>query len=75
MKDPKVMTMLYGRSGDGGVAKDIRDETNRILHNYLGEMSNNEIEELIQEIGDCDDFPEFVIDWEEWISNYLEERD
>ena len=75
MSDPKVMTILYGRDGTKGVAKHIRDETNRILHNYLGEMSNNEIEELIQEIEDYEDFPDFVIDWEGWITTYLEERD
>ena len=76
MTDPKVMTLLYGRSGDGGVSKDIRDEVDEILHNYLGEMSNNEIEELIQEIED-EDFPTkfFVMDWEELITTYLEERD
>ena len=74
MTDPKVMTLLYGRSGDGGVSKDIRDEVDEILSNHLGEMSNNEIQELLQEIDDDDDFPEFEMNWYELISNYLEGR-
>ena len=72
--EPKIMSILYGRSGDGGVSKDIRDETDRILHNYFGEMSNNEIQELLQEIDDDDDFPVFEMDWYETITNYLEDR-
>ena len=37
-------------------------------------MSNKQVLDVLQEIADTDDFPDFVIDWYELLENYLEER-
>jgi|TARA_B100000315_G_scaffold82489_1_gene75615 hypothetical protein len=69
-----ALTILYGKDGDEGVAMYIRDATGEIIKNYFGEMSNKQVLDVLQEIADTDDFPDFVIDWYELLENYLEER-
>jgi len=69
-----ALTILYGKDGDEGVAMHIRDATGEIIKNYFGEMSNKQVLDVLQEIADTDDFPDFVIDWYELLENYLEER-
>jgi len=69
-----ALTILYGKDGDEGVAQHIRDATSEIVNNYFGEMSNEQVLDILQEIANADEFPEFVIDWYELLENYLEER-
>ena len=69
-----AMTILYGVDGTGGVAGHIRDETIKTIHNYLGELSTDEVVDLLSEISEADEFPDLVIDWFDLIENYLEAR-
>jgi|TARA_B100001971_G_C17693851_1_gene288329 hypothetical protein len=69
-----ALTILYGKDGNEGVAQHIRDATGEIVKNYFGEMSNEQVLDILQEIVDADEFPDFVIDWYELLEKYLEER-
>jgi len=69
-----AMTILYGVDGTGGVAGHIRDETIKTIHNYLGELSTDEVVDMLSEISEADEFPDLVIDWFDLIENYLEAR-
>ena len=69
-----AMTILYGVDGTGGVAGHIREETIKTIHNYLGELSTDEVVDLLSEISEADEFPDLVIDWFDLIENYLEAR-
>jgi len=64
------MTILYGADGTGGVAGHIREETIKTIHNYLGELSTDEVVDMLSEISEAD----LVIDWFDLIENYLEAR-
>ena len=68
-----IMTILYGKSGDGGVSQHLREALNDIFQNFMKEFSDEEIKTFLNQIDD-DDFPEFTIDWYEYLSNYLEEE-
>jgi len=65
-----AMTILYGADGTGGVAGHIREETIKIIHNYLGELSTDEVVDMLSEISEAD----LVIDWFDLIEDYLEAR-
>lgn len=65
-----AMTILYGADGTGGVAGHIREETIKTIHNYLGELSTDEVVDMLSEISEAD----LVIDWFDLIENYLEAR-
>ncbi|HAD36438.1 MAG TPA: hypothetical protein EYM57_07035 [Gammaproteobacteria bacterium] len=69
-----AMTILYGKDGTGGVAGHIREETTKTIHNYLGNMSIEEVLDILSEISETDDFPDLVIDWFDLIENYIEAR-
>ena len=69
-----AMTILYGVDGTGGVAGHIREETIKTIHNYLGELSTDEVVDMLSEISEADEFPDLVIDWFDLIENYLEAR-
>ena len=69
-----AMTILYGVDGNGGVAGHIREETIKTIHNYLGELSTDEVVDVLSEISEADEFPDLVIDWFDLIENYLEAR-
>ena len=69
-----AMTILYGVDGTGGVAGHIREETIKTIHNYLGELSTDEVVDVLSEISEADEFPDLVIDWFDLIENYLEAR-
>ena len=69
-----AMTILYGVDGTGGVAGHIREETIKSIHNYLGELSTDEVVDMLSEISEADEFPDLVIDWFDLIQNYLEAR-
>ena len=69
-----AMTILYGVDGTGGVAGHIREETIKSIHNYLGELSTDEVVDMLSEISEADEFPNLVIDWFDLIENYLEAR-
>ena len=65
-----AMTILYGADGTGGVAGHIKEETIKTIHNYLGELSTDEVVDMLSEISEAD----LVIDWFDLIENYLEAR-
>ena len=69
-----AMTILYGVDGTGGVAGHIREETIKTIHNYLGELSTDEVVDMLSEISEAENFPDLVIDWFDLIENYLEAR-
>ena len=69
-----AMTILYGVDGTGGVAGHIREETIKTIHNYLVELSTDEVVDMLSEISEADEFPDLVIDWFDLIENYLEAR-
>ena len=69
-----AMTILYGSDGTGGVAGHIRGETIKTIHNYLGELSTDDVVGMLSEISEADEFPDLVIDWFDLIENYLEAR-
>ena len=69
-----AMTILYGVDGTGGAAGHIRGETIKTIHNYLGELSTDEVVDMLSEISEADEFPDLVIDWFDLIENYLEAR-
>ncbi len=69
-----AMTILYGADGTGVVAGHIREETIKTIHNYLGELSTDEVVDMLSEISEADEFPDLVIDWFDLIENYLEAR-
>jgi len=69
-----AMTILYGVDGTGGVAGHIREETIKTIHNYLGELSTDEVVDMLSEISEAEEFPDLVIDWFDLIENYLEAR-
>ena len=69
-----AMTILYGVDGTGGVAGHIREETIKTIHNYLGELSTDDVVDMLSEISEADEFPDLVIDWFDLIENYLEAR-
>ena len=37
-----AVTILYGKDGTGGVAGHIREETTKIIHNYLDDLRSEE---------------------------------
>ena len=51
-----AMTILYGADGNGGVAGHIRGETIKTIHNYLGELSNDEVVGVLSQISEADQF-------------------
>ena len=69
-----AVTILYGKDGTGGVAGHIREETTKIIHNYLDDLSIGEVVDILSEISETDDFPDLVIDWFDLIENYIEAR-
>jgi len=69
-----AVTILYGKDGTGGVAGHIREETTKIIHNYLDDLSIGEVVDILSEISEADDFPDLVIDWFDLIENYIEAR-
>ena len=69
-----AVTILYGKDGTGGVAGHIREETTKIIHNYLDDLSIGEVVEILSEISEADEFPDLVIDWFDLIENYIEAR-
>jgi hypothetical protein len=40
----------------------------------LGELSTDEVVDMLSEISDAEEFPDLVIDWFDLIENYLEAR-
>ena len=68
------MTILYGKKGDGGVSQNLRDALNELFENYMKEFSDEELKTFLNQINDDDDFPEFTIDWYEYLSKYMEEE-
>ena len=69
-----AVTILYGKDGTGGVAGQIREETTKIIHNYLDDLSIGEVVDILSEISEADEFPDLVIDWFDLIENYIEAR-
>ncbi|HAD36858.1 MAG TPA: hypothetical protein EYO29_00240 [Gammaproteobacteria bacterium] len=69
-----AVTILYGKDGTGGVAGHIREETTKIIHNYLDDLSIGEVVDILSEISEADEFPDLVIDWFDLIENYIEAR-
>ena len=69
-----AMTILYGADGTGGVAGQIKEDTIKTIHNHLGELSTDEVVDMLSEISEAEDFPDLVIDWFDLIENYLEAR-
>ena len=69
-----AITILYGKDGTGGVAGHIREETTKIIHNYLDDLSIGEVVDILSEISEVDEFPDLVIDWFDLIENYIEAR-
>ena len=69
-----AMTILYGADGTGGVAGHIREETIKTIHNCLGELSTDEVVDMLSEISEADEFPDLAIDWFDLIENHLEAR-
>ena len=69
-----TVTILYGKDGTGGVAGHIREETTKIIHNYLDDLSIGEVVDILSEISEADEFPDLVIDWFDLIENYIEAR-
>ena len=69
-----AVTILYGKDGTGGVAGHIREETTKIIHNYLDDLSIGEVVDILSEISETDEFPDLVIDWFDLIENYIEAR-
>ena len=69
-----AMTILYGADGTGGVAGHIKEETIKTIHNYLGELSTDEVVDMLLEISKAEEFLDLVIDWFDLIENYLEAR-
>ena len=67
-----AMTILYGADGTGSVAGHIREETIKTIHNYLGELSTDEVVDMLSEISEAEEFLDLVIDWFDLIENYLE---
>ena len=49
-----AMTILYGADGTGGVAGHIREETIKTIHNYLVELSTDEVVDMLSEISEAD---------------------
>ena len=52
----------------------IREETTKIIHNYLDDLSIGEVVDILSEISEADEFPDLVIDWFDLIENYIEAR-
>ena len=46
----------------------------KTIHNNLGELSTDEVVEMLSQISEADEFPDLVIDWFDLIENYLEVR-
>ena len=69
-----AVTILYGKDGTGGVAGHIREETTKIIHNYLDDLSIGEVVDILSEISEADEFPDLVIDWFDLIENSIEAR-
>ena len=69
-----AVAILYGKDGTGGVAGHIREETTKIIHNYLDDLSIGEVVDILSEISEADEFPDLVIDWFDLIENYIEAR-
>ena len=69
-----AVTILYGKDGTGGVAGHIREETTKIIHNYLDDLSIGEVVDILSEISEADEFPDLVIDWFDLIESYIEAR-
>jgi len=69
-----AVTILYGKDGTGGVAGHIREETTKIIHDYLDDLSIGEVVDILSEISEADEFPDLVIDWFDLIENYIEAR-
>ena len=69
-----AVTILYGKDGTGGVAGHVREETTKIIHNYLDDLSIGEVVDILSEISEADEFPDLVIDWFDLIENYIEAR-
>jgi len=69
-----LMTILYGKDGDEGLAKEIRDFVEDKIDEYFSGKTNDEIQSYLDEIDDDDEFPEFGMNWYEVLNDYQESR-
>ena len=68
-----LITILYGKDGDEGLAKEIRDFVEEKMDQYFSGKTNDEIQSYLDEIDD-DEFPEFEMNWYEVLNDYQESR-
>jgi len=69
-----LMFLLYGKSGDKGLSRDIRYFVEESLDSYLSDKTDEEIQSYLEEIDHNEDFPQFEMDWYELLNDYLESR-
>ena len=69
-----LITILYGKDGDEGLAKEIRDFVEEKMDEYFSGKTNDEIQSYLDEIDDDDEFPEFEMNWYEVLNDYQESR-
>jgi len=69
-----LMRILYGKDGDEGLAKEIRDFVEDKIDEYFSGKTNDEIQSYLDEIDDDDEFPEFGMNWYEVLNDYQESR-
>lgn len=69
-----LMFLLYGKSGDKGLSRDIRYFVEESLDSYFSDKTDEEIQSYLEEIDNNEDFPQFEMDWYELLNNYLESR-
>jgi hypothetical protein len=69
-----LMMMLYGKDGDEGLSKEIRDFVTETVEKYFSGKSYEEIQSYLDEIDDDDEFPQFEMNWYEVLNDYQESR-
>ncbi len=53
-----AMSIRYGTECSGGVADHIRWEKMKTIHNYLGELSTDEVVDMLSQFSKADEFPD-----------------
>ena len=69
-----LLFILYGKSGDKGLSRDIRYFVEESLDSYFSDKTDEEIQSYLEEIDHNEDFPQFEMDWYELLNDYLESR-